>query len=122
METLYQRGRIQDESLHYETLKHSGELPVVGVNTFENPAPEAPPHSGSLMRSTEEEKQAQLATCAALQRRFAQRTPAALDRLQQVARQAGNVFAELMQTVEVASLGQITAALFEVGGQYRRSM
>ncbi len=122
METLYQRGRIQDESLHYETLKHSGELPVIGVNTFENPAPEAASGPALLMRSTDDEKKAQLATLAALHRRFAGRAPAALARLQDVARSGGNVFAELMETVKVASLGQITGALFEVGGQYRRSM
>jgi methylmalonyl-CoA mutase len=122
METLYQRGKIQDESLHYETLKHSGELPVVGVNTFENPTPEEARRPTTLMRSSEEEKQAQLATLAALHQRFASRAPEALRRLQEVARENGNVFAELMQTVKVASLGQITEALFEVGGQYRRSM
>jgi methylmalonyl-CoA mutase len=122
METLYQRGKIQDESLHYETLKHSGELPVVGVNTFESPAPEEVRRPATLMRSSDDEKQAQLATLAALHQRFASRTPAALLRLQQIALEGGNVFAELMETVKVASLGQITEALFEVGGQYRRSM
>ncbi|MCC6642121.1 MAG: cobalamin-dependent protein [Deltaproteobacteria bacterium] len=122
METLYQRGRIQDESLHYETLKHSGELPVIGVNTFESESGGAPPAAPELMRSSEAEKRAQLATRDALHRRHAERAPAALARLQEVARAGGNVFAELMQTVKVASLGQITTALFEVGGQYRRSM
>jgi methylmalonyl-CoA mutase len=122
METLYQRGRIQDESLHYETLKHSGELPVIGVNTFENPAPGSTPAPASLMRSTEAEKRAQLATREALHARFADRTPAALAQLQDTARRGGNVFAELMETVKTASLGEITRALFEVGGQYRRSM
>ena len=122
METLYQRGRIQDESLHYETLKHSGELPVIGVNTFESESAGGAPAPAELMRSTEAEKRAQLATRDALHRRFADRAPAALARLQAVARAGGNVFTELMQTVKFASLGQITAALFEVGGQYRRSM
>jgi methylmalonyl-CoA mutase len=122
METLYQRSRIQDESLHYETLKHTGALPVIGVNTFENPSPETAQRPAELMRSTDDEKQAQLATRSALHARFAARTPEALARLQDVARAGGNVFAELMDTVKVASLGQITEALFEVGGQYRRSM
>ncbi len=122
METLYQRGRIQDESLHYETLKHTGALPVIGVNTFENPRPEQERRPISLMRSTEEEKRAQLDTVAALHRRHADRAPAALAQLREVARRGGNVFEELMETVKVASLGQITEALFEVGGQYRRSM
>ena len=123
METLYQRGRIQDESLYYETRKHSGELPVVGVNTFLNPNPESAQRMpSSLMRSSEEEKRAQLATVAELHGRFAEQIPAALEKLQAVARSGGNVFGELLETVKVASLGQITEALFEVGGQYRRSM
>ncbi|MDJ0789250.1 MAG: methylmalonyl-CoA mutase family protein [Myxococcota bacterium] len=122
METHYQRGRIQDESLHYESLKHSGELPVVGVNTFENPAPEAAERPVDLMRASDEEKGEQLAALRDFQARHADESPAALARLQEVARAGGNVFGELMETVTVASLGQITDALFAVGGQYRRSM
>jgi methylmalonyl-CoA mutase len=122
METRYQRSRIQDESLHYETLKDSGELPIVGVNTFENPHPESTPEPSALMRSSEAEKRAQLANLAAFQKRHAERAPGALARLQAVARSGGNVFDELMETVKVASLEQITNALFEVGGRYRRSM
>ncbi len=123
METLYQRGKIQDESLHYESLKHSGELPVIGVNTFENPDAEAASaRPGELMRATGVEKEAQLESLTALHRRFADEVPDALARLQQVALDGGNVFEELMDTVKVASLGQITDALFEVGGRYRRSM
>jgi methylmalonyl-CoA mutase len=122
METLYQRGRIQEESLHYETLKHSGELPVIGVNTFENPNPEPPETTRELMRSTEEEKHQQVANLRAFQERHAAAAPAALRRLQEVARAGGNVFAELMETVKVASLGQISEALFAVGGSYRRAM
>ncbi len=122
METRYQRGRIQDESLHYESLKDSGELPIVGVNTFENPHPESGPEPSALMRSSEAEKQAQLASLATFQKRHAERAPGALARLQAVARSGGNVFEELMETVKVASLEQITNALFEVGGRYRRSM
>ncbi|MDJ0852518.1 MAG: methylmalonyl-CoA mutase family protein [Myxococcota bacterium] len=122
METLYQRGRIQDESLHYEALKHSGELPVIGVNTFENPSPEPPPPPRDLMRSTDEEKQQQVQNLAAFRTRHAEAAGPALRRLQDVARSGGNVFAELMETVKVASLGDISEALFAVGGRYRRSM
>ena len=122
METLYQRGRIQDESLVYETLKHSGALPIVGVNTFENPHPEASSAPRELARSTEEEKRAQVANLHAFQARHGARSQGALRRLQEVARAGGNVFAELMETVKTASLGQICDALFEVGGRYRRSM
>ena len=122
METRYQRGRIQDESLHYESLKDSGELPVVGVNTFENPNPEPAPEPDALMRSSDEEKQAQLANLAAFQKRNAERCPDALRRLQDAARRGENVFDALMETVKVASLEQISDALFEVGGRYRRSM
>jgi methylmalonyl-CoA mutase len=122
METLYQRGKIQQESLHYEALKHSGELPVIGVNTFENPSPEAIHEERELMRSSEEEKSQQVANLRAFQARHAQARPAALKRLQDVARRGGNVFEELMETVKVASLGEISDALFGVGGRYRRSM
>ena len=122
METLYQRGRIQDESLLYETRKDSGEIPIVGVNTFENPNPEPSAAPRELARSTDAEKRAQLANLSAFQARNAERAPAALQRLQAVARAGDNVFAELMETVKVASLEQIADALFEVGGRYRRSM
>jgi methylmalonyl-CoA mutase len=122
METGYQRGKIQDESLHYESLKDSGELPIIGVNTFENPNPEAVPQARELMRSGEDEKQVQLASLRAFHARHAERAPDALRRLQCVARAGENVFAELMETVKVASLGQISTALFEVGGRYRRAM
>ena len=122
METLYQRSKIQEESLAYESQKDSGALPIIGVNTFENPRPEEAPPARELMRSDESEKRAQLDNLRAFQRRHADRAPAALRRLQEVARSGGNVFAELMETVKVASLEQITNALFEVGGSYRRSM
>jgi len=123
METMYQRGKIQEESLAYEHLKHSGALPIVGVNTFlpregTDEAAEAVP----LMRSSDAEKQHQLADLRAFHARHADAAPEALARLQAVARDGGNVFDELLATVRVASLGQITDALFEVGGQYRRSM
>ena len=122
MELLYQRGRIQDESLHYETLKHSGELPVVGVNTFLNPEPESPPESSALMRSSEQEKQDQLDAVRDFQRRHASEVAAALERLQKAALEGQNAFAVLLDTVKTASLGQISEALFEVGGRYRRAM
>src|SRR5579862_7306158 len=122
METMYQRGRIQDESLYYERRKHDGSYPIVGVNTFRNPHGDAAPKKLELARSTEEEKESQLARLADFHARHANEAPAALARLKLVVIDDGNVFEELMSTVRVCSLGQITNALFEVGGQYRRSM
>ena len=121
METMYQRGKIQEESLHYEHLKHSGELPIIGVNTFLNPHP-AELGAIELIRSTEEEKRQQIDNLRAFHARNADRAPAALERLKHVAREDGNLFAELLETVKACSLGQISAALYEVGGQYRRNM
>jgi isobutyryl-CoA mutase len=121
METMYQRGRIQEESMLYERLKLSGELPVVGVNTFEAEDSEAAPEP-VLMRSSEAEKNNQIAALRAFQARHADPSPAVLATLQETARAGENVFAVLMEAVKVCSLGQITDALFEVGGQYRRSM
>jgi isobutyryl-CoA mutase len=122
METGYQRGRIQDESLHYEMLKHTGELPIVGVNTFRNPHGDAVHDKLELARSTEEEKQSQLKRLKDFQTRNAKQTPAVLRRLQQAVIENRNVFEVLMDAVRFCSLGQITNALFEVGGQYRRNM
>ncbi|HWI82674.1 methylmalonyl-CoA mutase family protein, partial [Ramlibacter sp.] len=122
METGYQRGRIQDESLHYEMLKHTGELPIIGVNTFRNPHGDPVPGKLELARSTDEEKRSQLQRLHAFQARHAKEAPAMLRRLQQAVIDNGNVFEVLMDAVRVCSLGQITNALFEVGGQYRRSM
>jgi len=122
MESGYQRGRIQDESLAYESLKHSGELPVVGVNTFLGPSAPEPAAPAALMRSSGEEKRWQLESLRAFQARHAERADGALRRLQQVARAGENVFAELLETVKCASLQQITEALFEVGGRYRRAL
>ncbi|HEX7481728.1 MAG TPA: methylmalonyl-CoA mutase family protein [Polyangiales bacterium] len=123
METLYQRNKIQDESLLYETRKHSGELPIVGVNTFvrEQGAVTAVP-VGQTVRASDEEKRAQLQALQAFHARNQAQCAPALARLQAVAAAQGNVFAELMHTVRYASLGQITEALFAVGGRYRRSM
>jgi methylmalonyl-CoA mutase len=122
METMYQRSKIQEESLYYETLKHTGELPVIGVNTFLSSEGSPTMLPKEVIRSTTEEKEAQIATVLAVQARFAQEGPAALHRLQQVALHNGNVFEELMETTKVCTLGQISRALFEVGGQYRRNM
>ncbi|MCZ4316037.1 methylmalonyl-CoA mutase family protein [Comamonadaceae bacterium G21597-S1] len=122
METGYQRGRIQDESMHYEMLKHTGELPIVGVNTFRNPHGDAVQDTLELARSTDEEKQKQLRRLADFHQRHAQEAPAMLERLQQAVIRNTNVFEVLMDAVRVCSLGQITDALFAVGGQYRRNM
>ncbi len=122
METGYQRSQIQEESLRYETLKHTGELPIIGVNTFRNPHGDPVPQQIELARSTEEEKQSQLQRLADFHARHADRAPALLQRLQQAVIDNRNVFEVLMDAVRVCSLGQITDALFEVGGQYRRSM
>ncbi len=123
METMYQRGKIQEESLYYEHKKHAGDLPIIGVNTFTSgDGVMEEPQTVPLMRSTDEEKQRQIANLRAFQARNANRSGEALTRLQAAARAGGNVFAELMTTAQVCSLGQITTALFEVGGQYRRNM
>jgi methylmalonyl-CoA mutase len=128
METMYQRGKIQDESMYYEHLKHDGTLPIIGVNTFQNPNAKAFDESTAddfemeLARATPEEKQACLDRTNALQEKDVEETNIALENLQKIAREDGNVFAELMETVKVATLGQITEALFQVGGQYRRNM
>ncbi len=126
METGYQRGKIQEESIYYETQKHTGELPIIGVNTFRDP------HAGDeltedmleleLARATQEEKDSQLTRLAEFQKQHEKEAPAALERLQRTALAGENIFAELMETVRHCSLGQITQALYEVGGQYRRNM
>jgi len=122
METQYQRGKIQDESMYYEMKKHTGELPIIGVNTFINPNASEEDYEIELARATEVEKEQQIANLRAFQERNRDKAPAALRRLQEVAMSGGNIFAELMETVKVASLGQISAALYEVGGKYRRNM
>jgi methylmalonyl-CoA mutase len=128
METMYQRGKIQDESMYYEHLKHDGTLPIIGVNTFQNPNAQVFDESSAddfemeLARATPDEKQACLERTEYRQTKEGDATERALLQLQEVARSGGNVFDELMETVKVASLGQITDALFRVGGQYRRNM
>ena len=121
METGYQRGKIQDESLYYEHRKHDGSLPIVGVNTFLNEGPEESMEI-ELARSTEEEKQGQLTRLKEFKDSHADKSEEALERLNKAARNNENVFAELMNAVRYCSLGQITHTFFEVGGQYRRTM
>lgn len=124
METQYQRGKIQDESMHYEMKKHSGELPIIGVNTYLNPNPpsEEDVDNMELARATTEEKETQIRNLEAFKGTNKDHSEEALNRLKQVAVSGGNIFAELMETVKYASLGQITKALYEVGGQFRRNM
>ncbi|WP_047983943.1 fused isobutyryl-CoA mutase/GTPase IcmF [Ornithinibacillus californiensis] len=124
MERQYQRGKIQEESLYYEGKKHSGELPIIGVNTYLNPNPpsEEEIDSMELARATKEEKETQIQNLKKFQAQHQDKTEPALKSLKQVAATGGNIFQELMETVKVASLGQITNALYEVGGQYRRNM
>ena len=122
METMYQRGKIQEESMHYEMLKHTGELPIIGVNTFLNTEGSPTVLPKEVIRSTKEEKDAQIATRNALQARNPGKSAAMLQRLQHIALKNGNLFEELMETVKFCTLGQITHALYEVGGQYRRNM
>ncbi|MFC5817552.1 fused isobutyryl-CoA mutase/GTPase IcmF [Nonomuraea harbinensis] len=121
METGYQRGKIQDESMLYETRKHDGSLPIIGVNTFRN-GDDHVPHKLELARGTEEEKRSQLDRLTAFQERHRDEAPAALARLREVAMSDGNAFEVLMDAARVCTLGQITEALFEAGGQYRRNV
>jgi len=122
METMYQRGKIQDESLYYEELKHTGAYPIIGVNTYLSGQEQEELSGDRLTRSTEEEKQAQIAGLADLHKTHAAQSPAALEALKDTARRGGNMFAALMECVKTCSLGQISTALYEVGGQYRRNM
>jgi methylmalonyl-CoA mutase len=123
METMYQRGKIQEESLYYETKKHDGSLPLIGVNTFLSDHDAGAEHaSAELIRSTDEEKQDQVNGVRAFQQRHAAQAPGAVRALQDTAARGGNVFAELMNAVKVCSLGQISRALYQVGGQYRRNV
>ncbi len=124
METQYQRGKIQDESMYYEMKKHSGELPIIGVNTYLNPNPpsEEEIDKMELARATKEEKETQIQNLEAFKGKNKDQSEDALKRLKETAVSGGNIFAELMETVKYASLGQITRALYEVGGQFRRNM
>jgi methylmalonyl-CoA mutase len=127
METGYQRSKIQEESMHYELLKHTGEFPIIGVNTFRDPETRVEEAREGfscipLARATQEEIESQLKRLADFKKRSKKEAPAALERLQKVALSGENIFTELMDTVRVCSLGQIAQALFDVGGQYRRNM
>jgi methylmalonyl-CoA mutase len=124
METGYQRSKIQEESIYYETLKHSGEFPIIGVNTFIDPdAVNGEVNSSvELARATDEEKQSQLKRLSEFKKKNENESSAALEKLQQTALSGGNIFAEMMNTVRYCSMGQITNALYDVGGQYRRNM
>ncbi|HPF12146.1 MAG TPA: methylmalonyl-CoA mutase family protein [Flavobacteriaceae bacterium] len=122
METMYQRSKIQEESLYYETLKHTGEYPIIGVNTFLSSKGSPTILPAEVIRATEEEKLAQIATLEQLHATYADQATEALKQVQQAAIHNENMFAQLMEASKVCSLGQITEALFEVGGQYRRNM
>jgi methylmalonyl-CoA mutase len=122
MERMYQRNKIQEESLHYEHLKHTGKLPLIGVNTFLNKKGSPTILPNEVIRSTKEEKDLQIQNLQSFFKRNETRKKEALNRLKQIAVNNGNLFEELMETVKCCSLGQITHALYEVGGQYRRNM
>jgi methylmalonyl-CoA mutase len=122
METMYQRSKIQEESLYYETLKHNGDFPIVGVNTFLSSKGSPTVLPKEVIRATEDEKQFQINTLQSLNKRYDAEATQILADIQQVALQNGNVFEALMEACKVCSLGQITSSLFEVGGQYRRNM
>ncbi len=122
METMYQRSKIQEESLYYETLKHSGEFPIIGVNTFLSSKGSPTVLPQEVIRATKEEKEYQINMLENLHKGNEKQAGQQLKKVQEVAIQNGNIFAELMEAAKFCSLGQITAALFEVGGQYRRNM
>jgi isobutyryl-CoA mutase len=122
METMYQRSKIQEESLYYETLKHSGEFPIIGVNTFLSSKGSPTILPAEVIRATEEEKQVQIATLENLHKTYSDRANEALRKVQEAAILNKNLFEQLMEATKVCSLGQITSSLFEVGGQYRRNM
>lgn len=122
METMYQRGKIQEESLHYEMLKHTGEYPIIGVNTFLSSKGSPTVLPKEVIRATTEEKEFQIQTVHQLQQFQGEKAQASLRKIQEAAIQNQNIFNELMEAAKVCSLGQITQALFEVGGQYRRNM
>jgi methylmalonyl-CoA mutase len=122
MERMYQRNKIQEESLYYETLKHTGDYPIVGVNTFLSKKGSPTILPTEVIRSTTEEKEFQIKTLLAFKQRHSTKSAGMLTKLQQVAVNNGNLFEELMETVKYCSLGEITNALYSVGGQYRRNM
>jgi methylmalonyl-CoA mutase len=122
METMYQRSKIQEESLYYETLKHTGKLPIIGVNTFLGKDGSKTQIPGEIIRATEAEKRQQIETVRNLYKTYKDEAPKRLRKVQEAAIHNRNIFAELMEAAKVSSLGQLTGALFLVGGQYRRNM
>jgi methylmalonyl-CoA mutase len=122
METMYQRSKIQEESLYYETLKHSGELPIIGVNTFLSSKGSPTTIPEEVIRSTKEERERQIATVANQHARFAEEAKQALEQVQQAALRNQNIFTQIMEATKYCTLGQISGALYQVGGQYRRNM
>jgi methylmalonyl-CoA mutase len=124
MESMYQRGKIQQESMKYEETKHSGDRPVIGVNTFtkDEDGEGSEDEEVDLMRSSEDEKQHQLRNLKAFQERYTDKNNAVIAELKEMAREGENTFEVLMEAVKYCSLGQITEALFGVGGEYRRNM
>ena len=122
METMYQRGKIQEESLYYETLKHTGEFPIIGVNTFLNSKGSPTILPQEVIRATTDEKEYQIKMLKHLHAVQGHHAAEKLERVQEAAIQNKNIFSELMEATKVCSLGEITKALFEVGGQYRRNM
>jgi methylmalonyl-CoA mutase len=122
METMYQRGKIQEESLYYETLKHTGEYPIIGVNTFLSSQGSPTIIPGEVIRATTEEKEYQIKMLQNLHAFQGNKIDISINKVQEAAIQNKNIFIELMEAAKVCSLGQITRALFEVGGQYRRNM
>jgi methylmalonyl-CoA mutase len=122
METMYQRGKIQEESLYYETLKHTGEFPIIGVNTFLSSKGSPTVLPKEVIRATEEEKQFQISMMESQQERFKGKVGEEIRKIQEAAVQNHNLFEVLMNACKVCTLGQISDALFEVGGQYRRNM
>ena len=122
METMYQRSKIQEESLYYENLKHSGEFPIIGVNTFLSSKGSPTVTPGEVIRATKEEKEYQIEMLKNLHQGYEGKANEELNKLQKVAIENGNMFEALMEVTKVCSLGQITDAMFEVGGQYRRNM
>ena len=122
METMYQRSKIQEESLYYETLKHSGEYPIIGVNTFLNKKGSPTIIPKEVIRATEKEKKYQISMLEELHKGSKNKSAELLTKLQDAAIQNKNIFGLLMEAGKVCSLGEITNALFEVGGQYRRNM
>jgi methylmalonyl-CoA mutase len=122
METMYQRGKIQEESLYYETLKHNGDFPIIGVNTFLNKKGSPTIVPSEVIRATEEEKQYQIKALKEFQERNADKSAAVLSELKKAAVENKNIFEQLMEVTKICSLGQISNALYQVGGQYRRNM